>query len=108
MRAGFTRIVLAVGLLVLLAFVAAPYVRSYFFSATAPRTVQSRGDLADFERTTIQLFEQSSPSVVQVVAQRAESAQLGQDFEVKAVRELGPAPASSGMRQEMSSPMRMC
>jgi 2-alkenal reductase len=73
--------VLAVGLLVLLAFVAAPYVRSYFFSATAPRTVQSRGDLADFERTTIQLFEQSSPSVVQVVAQRAESAQLGQDFE---------------------------
>ena len=81
MRVGFARVALGVGLLVVLAFVAAPYVRSYFFSATAPRTVQSRGDLADFERTTIQLFEQSSPSVVQVVAQRAEGAQLGQDFE---------------------------
>ena len=38
---------------------------------------------------TIQLFEQSSPSVVQVVAQRAESAQLGQDFESEGSPEIG-------------------
>ncbi len=31
-----------------------------------PRLVQARGDLAEFEKTTIQIFEANSPSVVHI------------------------------------------
>ena len=44
-----------------------PYARSFFFSSFEPRTVEPRGELASFERTTISLFERVSPAVVQVV-----------------------------------------
>jgi 2-alkenal reductase len=43
-------------------------VNRYLFSAREPRPVAARGDLADLERTTIQVFETVAPSVVQVVA----------------------------------------
>jgi len=81
--------VLALGLIVILVFITLPYVRSYFFSATIPRTIELRGDLAEFERTTVQLFERSSPSVVQVVAQRGESTQLSRDFEAEGTPGIG-------------------
>jgi 2-alkenal reductase len=45
-----------------------PYVRTYVLSATVPRLAEPRGALAEFERTSIALFERISPSVVQVVA----------------------------------------
>jgi len=54
----------------LLSFLFQPNLRGYFFSASAPREVQPRGALADFERTAIELFERTSPSVVQVVVVR--------------------------------------
>ena len=54
----------------LLFFLFQPNLRGYFFSASAPREVQPRGALADFERTAIELFERTSPSVVQVVVVR--------------------------------------
>ena len=54
----------------LLFFLFQPNLRGYFFSASAPRDVQPRGALADFERTSIELFERTSPSVVQVVVVR--------------------------------------
>jgi 2-alkenal reductase len=44
-----------------------PYVEYRLYAATAPRPVEPRGDLAEYERSTIALFERVSPSVVQVV-----------------------------------------
>lgn len=54
------------GLLVLLGIIAAqPYFERLMFPAT-PRAVLPRGNLADAERTAIEIFERVSPSVVQV------------------------------------------
>ena len=44
-----------------------PYIERYFYAATTPRPVEARGSLADYEKASIALFEQVSPSVVQVV-----------------------------------------
>lgn len=62
--------------LIVIAIVAGPYARQMFFAATTPRAIQPRGDLANVERTTIELFERASPSVVQVVAPRAANPRL--------------------------------
>ena len=70
MQNRFVRGVLIVVAVVLVVLVALPYLRQSIFSATTPRPVQPRGSLADFERTTIELFERVSPSVVQVVVAR--------------------------------------
>lgn len=61
-----------------------PYVDRLLFAATEPRAVAPRGDLADFERTAMQIFEAASPSVVQVVVQAPGSLRGG------------PGPAQSG------------
>jgi S1-C subfamily serine protease len=67
LRDRFERVVI-VALLALLAAVAAePYLRSIFFSAES-RTVAPRADLSEAERSTIELFQRVSPSVVQIVA----------------------------------------
>lgn len=62
-----TRILLIVAIVLFGIYALGPYVRPYLFSATTPRIIEPRGDLADFERTSIALFEQVSPAVVQVV-----------------------------------------
>lgn len=63
-----TRILL-LGIFVLLAaLVAQPYLERQLFSAKTPRPIEARGTLADIERSTIALFDQVSPSVVQVAA----------------------------------------
>jgi 2-alkenal reductase len=49
-------------------YVGQPYVDRLLFSASTPRAVEPRGSLSDLERSTIELFERVSPSVVQVVA----------------------------------------
>lgn len=46
-----------------------PQLRPLFLSASEPRQIEARGTLADYEQTTISLFERVSPSVVQVVVQ---------------------------------------
>jgi 2-alkenal reductase len=63
-----TRIIMLVVAVLLAILVLQPYVNSYFYSAREPRPVAARGDLAEFERTTIRVFETVAPSVVQVVA----------------------------------------
>jgi S1-C subfamily serine protease len=61
--------IIVFGLLVVLAiYVGQPYVDRFMFSASTPRAIAPRGNLIDLERTTIELFERVSPSVVQVVA----------------------------------------
>jgi 2-alkenal reductase len=64
-----TRIIMLVVAVLLAILIAQPYLNSYLFSAREPRPVAARGDLADFERSTIQVFETVAPSVVQVVSQ---------------------------------------
>ncbi len=66
-----TRIVIVALLLVVGVYIAQPYFDRLLFSASTSRTVEPRGALADIERTSIELFERASPSVVQVVGARA-------------------------------------
>jgi len=55
------------GLLALLGlWLAQPYLQRAFLSATTPRPIEARGDLAESERLTIDIFNRVSPSVVQV------------------------------------------
>ncbi len=61
-------LVLAVILLAILAF--QPYIQRAVFSARTPRPVEARGNLSDAERTTIEIFNRTSPSVVQVVGRK--------------------------------------
>jgi 2-alkenal reductase len=69
----FTRVALLVLIILLGALVAQPYIDRTLFSATTPRAVEPRGDLADIERSTVKMFEQVSPSVVQVAGRRGGS-----------------------------------
>ena len=66
-----TRIGIVALLLVVGVYIAQPYFDRLLFSASTSRTVEPRGALADIERTSIELFERASPSVVQVVGARA-------------------------------------
>jgi 2-alkenal reductase len=65
----FFRIALIAVLALLAAFVAEPYLTRFLYAEKAPRTVAPRGDLAAIERSSIELFERVSPSVVHVYAQ---------------------------------------
>src|SRR3954469_6503395 len=65
-----TRIGIAALLLVVGVYIAQPYFDRPLFSASTSRTVEPRGALSDIERTSIELFERASPSVVQVVGAR--------------------------------------
>jgi 2-alkenal reductase len=68
MQDRMTRLIMMIVAVLLAILVIQPYVTSYVFSAREPRTVTPRGDLADFERSTIRVFETVAPSVVQVVS----------------------------------------
>ena len=68
----FTKLALALLLLLLGVLVAQPYIDRLFF-AGEPRAVTPRADLADAERTAIGIFEAVAPSVVQVVGRPAGS-----------------------------------
>jgi 2-alkenal reductase len=63
------RIALFVLIGLLAVFVAEPYVTRFLYSETGPRTVAARGDLGAGERSTIELFQRISPSVVHVFAE---------------------------------------
>ncbi len=63
-----TLIVVVVGIYLL-----RPYLERQFLAETTPRPVEARGDLAEFEKLTIQIFERVSPSVVQVAGRSAAS-----------------------------------
>jgi 2-alkenal reductase len=85
MQDRLTRMAMVV-IAVLLAFlVAQPYVNRYLFSAREPRVPAPRGDLSEFERSTIRVFETVAPSVLQVAA-----------LPRGGMRLQGSGPASSG------------
>ncbi len=49
------------------------FVRDVFLTDDAPRAVTPRGDLAAFEKSTVTLFEEASPSVVYIFTQNSGS-----------------------------------
>src|SRR5262245_63603587 len=63
----WTRILVVTLLVVLGLYFAQPYFDRFLYSASTPRSIEPRGGLAEIERTSIDLFERVSPSVVQVV-----------------------------------------
>jgi 2-alkenal reductase len=63
-----TRFLLLALVVLFAAYVAEPYVSRLFFAAETPRPVAARGELAESERATIELFQRVSPSVVHVFA----------------------------------------
>jgi 2-alkenal reductase len=65
----FLRIALMAVIALLAAFVAEPYVARFLYTENVPRAVTPRGDLAQSERASIELFQRASPSVVHVFAQ---------------------------------------
>jgi S1-C subfamily serine protease len=67
MHSRFGRFVIIALLIVASLYVALPHVDRLLYSATTPRPVEPRGNLSELERSTIELFEHASPSVVQVV-----------------------------------------
>jgi S1-C subfamily serine protease len=63
----WTRILVVALLVVLGLYFAQPFFDRFLYSASTPRSVEPRGNLTEIERTSIDLFERVSPSVVQVV-----------------------------------------
>jgi 2-alkenal reductase len=74
-------------LLILATFwVIEPYVTTLWFSASSPRAVAPRGDLAASEKTTIAIFKKVSPSVVHVFARARPTVSLFSDQEQSVVQ----------------------
>jgi 2-alkenal reductase len=71
------RFLLIAILAVLGVMLAQPWLQRQFFSATEPRAIEPRGDLAEWERTTIAIFDRVSPSVVQVAGRAGGDAFAG-------------------------------
>jgi 2-alkenal reductase len=68
MDQGLTRFVVLAALALATVWVAEPYVMRFVFSTDEPRPVAARGDLADYEKGSVAVFEMAAPSVVQVAA----------------------------------------
>ena len=91
MQSRFVRAILIIVLILLGLYVAQPEIDRLLFSAKTPRSIEPRGSLSEIERSTIELFERVSPSVVQVVGLSGGSVQaLPQE------REGVPAQTGSG------------
>jgi S1-C subfamily serine protease len=71
MSQRITNLLLIALLIVVGVYVAQPQIDRWLYSASTPRTVAPRGNLSDLERSTIELFQRVSPSVVQVVGRAA-------------------------------------
>jgi S1-C subfamily serine protease len=66
-----TRFVVVALIIAVGVYVAQPYIDRLLYSASTPRAVEPRGSLSELERSTVDLFEHVSPSVVQVVGRAA-------------------------------------
>ena len=66
MDGRLNRLILTGFIFLMVAAAARPYVMDRSYSMTAIRAVKARGDITEYERTTIAIFDRVSPSVVQV------------------------------------------
>jgi 2-alkenal reductase len=81
MTSRFFRFAILFVLLLLMAQVAQPYIFRLMYSATTPKIVVPRGNLSEAEQSTIALFDQVSPSVVQVVGRQSGESAFGDETE---------------------------
>jgi S1-C subfamily serine protease len=81
MNGRFFRFAVVVVLLLLAAQVAEPYIARLVFIEASPRAITPRGNLSEAEQTIVAIFQQVSPSVVQVVGRQAISDVADDDTE---------------------------
>lgn len=77
------RLILTGFLFLLVILAGRPYLVERSYSATALHAIESRGDMAAYERTTIGIFNRVSPSVVQVVDSADDNDSSDEGTEVK-------------------------
>jgi S1-C subfamily serine protease len=65
MRGG-SRVLITIVVLVVGIYLLRPTIDRLLFAETQPRAVEARGNLADFEKLTVEIFQRAAPSVVQV------------------------------------------
>jgi 2-alkenal reductase len=82
----FLRFATAWLLLLATFWVVEPYLTALWFSASAPRTITPRGNLAASEQATIELFKTVSPSVVHVFARAEQTSSLFSDEQESVVQ----------------------
>jgi 2-alkenal reductase len=68
MRSRFLLVLLAIALGL---YLFRPTIDRLLFAETQPRAVEARGNLADFEKLTVDIFQRAAPSVVQVAGRAA-------------------------------------
>jgi S1-C subfamily serine protease len=81
MTSRFLRFAVLFVLVLLTAQVAQPYIFRLMYSETTPKIVVPRGNLSEAEQSTIALFDQVSPSVVQVVGRQSGESAFGDETE---------------------------
>ncbi|MGE3247369.1 MAG: S1C family serine protease [Beijerinckiaceae bacterium] len=79
----FHRYVVAGLIAGLVMFLAAQLVQTTLLVADKPRAVTPRGDLAGFEKTAVDVFKNSAPSVVYIYTQTQGSGYFGEDRETR-------------------------
>jgi len=82
----FLRFVIVWLLALATVWVMQPYLSALWFSASAPRTVTPRADLAASEQATVRLFKEVSPSVVHVFARGTPSTSMFSDEQSSVVQ----------------------
>ena len=86
MPVRFLRLAIVWFLVLATIWVVEPYLSAVWFSASTPRAVTPRGDLAASEQAVIQLFKDVSPSVVHVFARGETSGSLFSDEQESVVQ----------------------
>ena len=66
MRGSTNRTLLAILAMLIVLFLAQPFIERWLASRSAPQPIAPRADLTDLERSSVRLFEAVAPSVVQV------------------------------------------
>ena len=82
MKMRLKRLAGTVGLLILVVLAVRPYVVDRSYSATVPGEGKL-SDIAEYERSTVAIFDRASPSVVQVVATPSDSGSDDDDTSVQ-------------------------
>jgi len=78
MRTNLARMGAGWLLVLLTVWISEPLLLPWLYGTTAPRTVAPRSDLSAAERSTIALFQNATPSVVQVIAEPLQPLAPGQ------------------------------
>ncbi len=84
MSRQFTRLVLIWGLALMTVWIGLGVYRNVFLTADTPRAITPRGELAEFEKLNVELFERISPSVVYIFSEVDRRQAFGRGVERRA------------------------